>query len=791
MRTRSGVVLVILLVAGLAPLVPFATADTVIGAEGAELLEAGDFSDSEEWEISSTAGFSSDAADYSLGMVADGELSFTHDRPDNFQYSTSWASNSITNSNATLGEPDSYYTWSKGPNITMTGYDFSGLHGMLVANVSLVLHFSVPDALNQDSVRVILQNHGSDKLVVTYARTFGPIYRMTNPMILSLDGLALADWSSLENTQFTIDYVSTGTTDDSEVRVDAAGLRVKYHQPWYSFETVKATNTINDVDSPVIDISPYDGTISGLSQESCGLAPEGPLTGEWSFDVEVPPLQQLGRIHVFGTGNHTIWALPDDVDGDYIEMQSGELLDISDSLQHIRIEIEDGCILGARIDVNDPHLVIQGYVSGALGGLADTSYIRFAIGKSLVDSIPLQYGAFSVNVPVGHALPVQGNDMSVGVASRFQWSSNGTAESTVVHIQSMIITGGYSVHWDYDPECLGLEDMSFNEDDAGVHLPMDVRCSDDLTAPENLALSAVSSDSGIIEASVVGQYIRIQPVRDAWGEASIEVVVSDALGNSWSDSMLVTVTPVEDPPVLDGLPLTVYIELGQTMIVDLTITDPDTESLVLEASRSWATFDAAGDLVLTPVDSGSHSVAISISDGTNEISQNIEVIVTAKPDLLVEMVDVRRDGVSVSNLVDGDIIEIHAYIRNEGRGGADAVDVKCRVDGILVGAIMIDHIESGGLGAAVCDAQVVRDGETLTIEVSADGTGSIAETSESNNDRTVILDVSESEDEGGGIIDSLDRGSALAFISVGVVLISLTALYFSPNRVRKPFNHKK
>lgn len=791
MRTRSGVVLVILLVAGLAPLVPFATADTVIGAEGAELLEAGDFSDSEEWEISSTAGFSSDAADYSLGMVADGELSFTHDRPDNFQYSTSWASNSITNSNATLGEPDSYYTWSKGPNITMTGYDFSGLHGMLVANVSLVLHFSVPDALNQDSVRVILQNHGSDKLVVTYARTFGPIYRMTNPMILSLDGLALADWSSLENTQFTIDYVSTGTTDDSEVRVDAAGLRVKYHQPWYSFETVKATNTINDVDSPVIDISPYDGTISGLSQESCGLAPEGPLTGEWSFDVEVPPLQQLGRIHVFGTGNHTIWALPDDVEGDYIEMQSGELLDISDSLQHIRIEIEDGCISGARIDVNDPHLVIQGYVSGALGGLADTSYIRFAIGNSLVDSIPLQYGAFSVDVPVGHALPVQGNDMSVGVASRFQWSSNGTAETTVVHIQSMTITGGYSVHWDYDPECLELEDMSFNEDDAGVHLPMDVRCSDDLTAPENLALSAVSSDSGIIEASVVGQYIRIQPARDAWGEASIEVVVSDTLGNFWSDSMLVTVTPVEDPPVLDGLPLTVYIELGQTMVVDLVITDPDTESLVLEASRSWATFDAAGDLVLTPVDSGSHSVAISISDGTNEISQNIEVIVTAKPDLLVEMVDVRRDGVSVMNLVDGDIIEIHAYIRNEGRGGADAVDVKCRVDGILVGAIMIDHIEPGGLGAAVCDAQVVRDGETLTIEVSADGTGSIAETSESNNDRTVILDVSESEDEGGGIIDSLDRGSALAFISVGVVLISLTALYFSPNRVRKPFNHKK
>ncbi len=227
------------------------------------------------------------------------------------------------------------------------------------------------------------------------------------------------------------------------------------------------------------------------------------------------------------------------------------------------------------------------------------------------------------------------------------------------------------------------------------------------------------------------------------------------------------------------------------MVVDLTITDPDTESLILETSRSWATFDTSGDLVLTPVDSGSHSVAISISDGTNEISQNIEVIVTAKPDLLVEMIDVRRDGVSVTNLVDGDIIEIHAYIRNEGRGGADAVDVKCGVDGILVGAKMIDRIESGGLGVAVCDAQVVKNGETMTIEVLADGTGSIAETSESNNVRTVVLDVSGSEDEEGGIIDSLDRGPALVFISVGVILISLTALYFSPNRVRKPFNHKK
>ena len=112
------------------------------------------------------------------------------------------------------------------------------------------------------------------------------------------------------------------------------------------------------------------------------------------------------------------------------------------------------------------------------------------------------------------------------------------------------------------------------------------------------------------------------------------MVVSDALGNSWSDSMTATVTAVEDPPVLDGLPLVVYVELGQTMVIDLDISDPDTESLSLSSSRSWVTFDAADDMVLTPVEAGTHSVRVTVSDGTNEVYQDFDVVVTAKPDLL-------------------------------------------------------------------------------------------------------------------------------------------------------------
>ena len=499
----------------------------------------------------------------------------------------------------------------------------------------------------------------------------------------------------------------------------------------------------------------------------------------------------MGRLHVYGAGNHTIWALPDDFDGDYSEKQSGELLDNPNSTQQIRIDIEDGCVSGARVDINDPHLVAYGAISGELGGIADTSYIRFAIGSELIASIPMEDGAFVVDVPVGYALPERLGEMVAGVAARFQWSSNGTAETTVVHIQSISITGGYDVEWDLDPGCMPLDDMSFNEDDAGVHIPMDVRCIDDLTAPEDLALSAVSGDPTVIEATVVDQYVRIQPVRDAWGETSVMVVVEDERGNTWTGEMSITVNPIEDPPVLEGLPLTVYIELGETMVVDITVTDSDTQSLTLSASRSWATFDTANDLILTPVESGSHIVEIGVSDGTNDISQSIEVVVTAKPDLLIESIDVRRDGLSVSELVGGDVIEIYAYVRNEGRGLADAVNVKCTVGSILVGVVMVESIPSGGLGVAVCDAQVSGPDDALAIEVVADSTASIDETSENNNDRLITMIVSERETDSGSIIDSLDRGPAVVFLSIGIILIALTALYFSPSKVRKPYEHRK
>ncbi len=772
----------------LASVSPIGLADTVISAEPVELLAAGKFEEQSEWVISSTTGFSNDQADYTVGMVADSELSFTHARPDNFADYTAWASASSTGSNATFGEPDDYYAWSKGPDITMSGYYYPGLHDMIIENVSLVLHFSIPDALNQDEVNILMQNHGADRLVQTYARTLGGVNRMANPLVISLDEYVEWDWDKVEDTQFTIDYVSIGTDDDSEVRVDAVGLRVKYHQPWFSFENAKALHTASVIEAPVLDYGPFDGQIVGLSQETCGLTPDGTEGAYWTFEVEVPPQQKLGRIHTYGYGNHTISVLSDETGGDYVVKLPGELLDSPDSSQLIRIDIDDGCLSSARVDVNDPQLVVIGSIAGNVAGLsAAASYVRFAIGSYLVHTHPLELSEFSFSVPIGFALPEVGDALEVGVAARFQWSSNGTAETTVVHIKSMSISGGYHVEWDLDPECLAMDDLHLLEDEGGLIIAMPSRCTDDITTSEALIVTAQSTDTSIVNASGEGHNLRIQPYANSYGSTAVDVEVSDESGNSWSDSFTVNIAPVPDPPVIEGLPLTVYIELGETRTIEPTISDPDTEELVISTSRSWATVGPQGVLSLTPVEPGTQTLRLTVSDGTTNVSQDIEVIVTANPDLLVESVEVRYDGIASTSLVRGDVVQIVGFVRNEGRGAAYNVPFHCRLNGILVGSDSIDSIEPGGLSMAVCDAQLNEANPELSILVEVDGTASIQETNEANNLLEATISVEQPTDPS----KRPDPGTVVIVISVCVIFASLVILQMGPRGVKKEFERRK
>ena len=774
----------------IASLAPLSVADTVIESDRIELLEAGSFEDANDWIITTRAAFSEDPADHSGGMVADGELSFTHNRPDNFQTHTAWATYSVTDSNYSLGMPDGSYTWSKGPDITVSGYSFTGLDTRILANVSMILYISVPDALTSDEIRITIEANGPERLVKTIARTFGPLNRMTTPLVVNIDNLQTWTWSDLADSSVTVDYVSDGAPDDSEVRVDAVGIRVKYHQPWYSFETVKAIHEIASQNMPVLDFGPYDGQVSGLVAESCGLTPEEGTQGLWTFDVEVPYDQELGRIHVFGEGNFTIEAMPQGQTSieNYQAYQNGQLLADRGTTNSVRITIYDGCISMARVDVNDPHMVVVGSIAGSVSGLAEEySNIRFAIGDVLLNEVAIEVGDFSFQVPIGNALPNHGDSLEVGIASRFQWSSNGVAETTVVHIESISIDGGYNLVWDLDVTCSSPSRQELIEDGGGVLIAMASRCEDDLTAWDDLEVRAWTEDDDLLSVSALSGDIRIQPLPDTSGEAVVDVEVIDDSGNTWQGKFTVNVLEVEDAPRIEGLPVLTYINLGETKVIDIEISDPDSSELSISTSRSWANIDSAGDLIMTPVEPGTHTVEITVSDGIFTEAKSLEVIVTAQPDLTIENLEIWKGNIAIDSVEEGDVVQLKVYVRNQGRGIANTIDVRCWVDGMLVGSTILENVAPGGLSIATCDTQIVTSG-TIIIRGMVDSTASIEESNEENNE--VLISVESEGRDNGANDDSIDRGPAIIVTSVGLIAISIAALQLGPGRLRKPYRKR-
>ncbi|MEC7406922.1 MAG: CARDB domain-containing protein [Candidatus Thermoplasmatota archaeon] len=766
--------------------------DSVLSVDDNEVLEAGSFEDSSLWSISSTSGFSQNSAQYSMGMVADEELSFTHDRPGNFDEIISWSSSSPTSSNYSTGNPDGYYTWSRGPNITLEGFEFDGMSSLVLANISLVIHFEIPDVLYSDTVRIILGGVGSEKLVKTYTRTLSGVYKMNNPLVIPLDDQAQWTWQLAEGAYITIDYVSQGGgSDDSEVRVDAVGIKARYLQPWYSFENVKATHELNGHGMPVLDFGPYDGDINGLVAESCGLTNDGGSPGIWEFTVTAPYGQELGRIHIFGDGNFTIEAMPEGQTSmeNWETYGNGDLLDQRDVTNSIRLTIYDGCISLARVDVNDPQLVVSGTISGDVTGLSQAgSSIKFALGSFLINSVPINLGEFEFSLPIGHALPTESSSAEFGIASRFQWASDGSPETVVVHIDSASISGGYTIEWDRDPECISMNDIDLEEDGGSVLIPLSVTCTDDITDPSNLVVEATSSAQEIVYVYSEGSSLVIQPMPESFGESTVSVVIIDEGGNEWRDSFKVDVSEIEDPPRLEGLPMSVYVEIGESAELEIKIIDPDTENLMISTSRSWAVY-SEGILTMSPVETGVHSVEIVVSDGNSQYSQMIDVVVTSKPDLVVETISVSNPDTGGSGLRDGEVGTILSYVRNEGMGDAGGVEVRCYLDDALVGTSTIPLVTPGGLEEVQCDAVFQGPGIQL-VRVEVDNSGSILETDEGNNVKELEVTVgtnSQSPSEE----DESNRNAIILASSIGVMMICLAFLRVGPGRVKKPYNRSR
>ena len=215
--------------------------------------------------------------------------------------------------------------------------------------------------------------------------------------------------------------------------------------------------------------------------------------------------------------------------------------------------------------------------------------------------------------------------------------------------------------------------------------------------------------------------------------------------------------------------------------------DPDSSPLAVTTSRTWATIDSNGSILVEPVEVGEHVLTVSVSDGASEISREITIFVTSKPDLLVESLEIRVGGEETQTLSEGDVIELIGFIRNQGRGSSENITFYCRIDGILIGTGTIAELGPGDLKMAVCDFQLMDTSGVVSFLMEVDGTNTIDETIEGNNLLGAEVSVENSRDgtgSGGG-------SSTIVIVSLLVVAISLAVFQLGPKSLRKEFERRK
>ena len=284
-----------------------------------------------------------------------------------------------------------------------------------------------------------------------------------------------------------------------------------------------------------------------------------------------------------------------------------------------------------------------------------------------------------------------------------------------------------------------------------------------------------------------GNILKIDPQEDASGEVDVMISVFDESGNSWEGHFSVVIEPVQDPPEVSGIPQLLYVELGETVFIHPLALDRDSEEISISSSKSWALIADDGSISIKPVEKGEHSLIITFSDGYSEVSREVSVIVTAKPDMLVESLQVRTGGLSGERFNQGDVVEIVGFVRNQGRGVAENATFYCRVNDVLVGTGTIRELSPGDLKMAICDVQLMEVGIGISISVEIDGTNSIDEVLEDNNQLETIVEV-----EGfGSDSEGTDGSFAIILVCLIAILFSFTAYQMSPGAVRKDFERRK
>ena len=794
-HSRTGLKALILVLLMMVALTSSVTARSVHDSTVVDLLPQGDYSTNNNWSLSSRDIFTNQPAEYTEAMVADNKLSIINNRPLNLGEQTVWASSTSTDSNASIGSPDGAYSWSRGPVIVVDGFDVSAIENLDYYGAKLLLHIQIPDALYQDSVRISIEWGGTYELVKNWAHTTGAINHInSNAYEIDLDQYANWTFAQLGDIEVTLDYVSEGNTDDSQLNVDAVGLKLTSKTQWYGNEVSKAITTFSNYGLPIIEQNLSTGISNGLTLTPCGLEPTSENTsGSWVSDpIETPYEQRIGRVH-YEIENST----EDDVILEYANSEDGvqwsgfspitkHMLLPDSEYTKLRVTTSVECIQRVWVDVNDPSLSLTGRMIGNADGL-DQNYSRFIVAiedRAIISETISGSQTLSYSIPIGKYLNPESASFELSIAGWFIWNSQGDASSMILEVSNVDISGGYTIQYDEDPICSISGNQQLDEDGGGLVLPLLTRCTDDRTSPSDLSVTFQNSNPELVEVTLSEGQIRVALQRNMHGIANIVTTVSDDAGNTWSENWIITVDEVDDLPVLDEFPAVIPVEHDTPSTIQFTYSDIDSTDLTVSTNRSWATASLENrTITITPPTPGFQSFDLTLCDDSNCVSRTVDIEVLALPDLFVESIELDEQ-----TLTSGDIVEVSVFVRNSGQAEAGFVSVRIEGDNSMLHIGEIAVISPGGLGVVSFDWQVPDSDNLVTLNAIVDRSLDIDESDETNNEQRLNVVISQSEDPDssteGSSIQISDTVSIIGTLGLVILLVGLYAL-FAPAKIRK------
>lgn len=795
MRTpvMAPFLVLLLVITSVAPVIDQGEARSVHATRQVDMLPQGDFSNAGAWQTVTQTSFTEDAATHTEAMVADDRLTMVHQREVNLDTITVWAGNSPTNSNYSIGAPDGASTWSSGPEIELTSFDVSGLSSYELVSIRMKAVIQMPEALQEDTVRISVQHTDGFDLLKTFAHTQGNLDYINNSAFeVDISELMNWTWSDVTSMVFTLDYVAAGGVDDTRLVVDALGLAVTVRTPWYGGEVAAATTTFSGHPMPVMSLNISNGTASNLALSECGLAPSvNGTTGTWTSDVFLtPPEQRMGRVHlsvsngeVDSIGLEYSYAAGNTAMSAFAPMLENTLLPVADRYQ-LRVTVTDACLNEANVDVNDPTMSITGRVFGNNEGLnASLSRWLVFVNDEVVSNQPMALGSFAHSWPVGQYLQAGETELDVEVKAWFTWDSDGLASETVFEISSVDINGGFDIEWDENPVCQPPGDQTLTEDGGGIILPLLRRCSDDRTAADDLTVTFTNTNNELVQVDLLQGDIRIAVTSESSGQSVVGMTVMDAAGNTWDAAFTVVVNAVDDPPTITEFAGLIPAELDIPTQLNLTVNDVDSTALTASTNRSWASVDLEnGRITVTPPVPGFQSVLVSVCDQSSCTNRTLDLEVMALADLVVESIDFGE-----STMTEGAIIEMRVLVRNQGQADATGVSVRCETEDQVIGVGTVPILRPGELGSVVCDWQIPTDTRVVRFTATVDRGLEIPEGDETNNVAEELVAIQESVTEDG--VKSGDDGmgqSALLVLS-SVAALALLALigYMMPPKIKK------